>query len=81
MGPQVARREVAIRRRDGEPVVSDERYFLVQVTDDSLSRGDWTAFEREVMVEHRWWSREELARTDLTVWPEDLGAMLDAAPL
>ena len=49
---------------DGEHVVSDERYFLVRVTDDSLSRANWTAFEREVMVEHRWWSREELAQTE-----------------
>jgi len=54
MGPEVARREVAIQRPDGEPVVSDERYFLVQVPDDSRSRADWTAFERELMVEHRW---------------------------
>jgi 8-oxo-dGTP pyrophosphatase MutT (NUDIX family) len=79
VGPEVARREVAFQLPDGEHVVSDERYFLVQVTDDSLSRTNWTAFEREVMVEHRWWSREELARTAATVWPENLLAMLDSA--
>jgi 8-oxo-dGTP pyrophosphatase MutT (NUDIX family) len=79
VGPEVARREVAIQLPDGEHVLSDERYFLVQVTDDSLSRTNWTAFEREVMVEHRWWSREELSRTEATVWPENLLAMLDAA--
>jgi 8-oxo-dGTP pyrophosphatase MutT (NUDIX family) len=79
VGPEIARREVAIQLPDGEHVLSDERYFLVQVTDDSLSRTDWTAFEREVMVEHRWWSREELSRTEATVWPENLLAMLDSA--
>ncbi len=79
VGPEVARREVAFQLPDGEHVVSDERYFLVRVTDDSLSRTNWTAFEREVMVEHRWWSREELAQTAATVWPENLLAMLDSA--
>jgi hypothetical protein len=49
------------------------------VTGDALSRANWTAFEREVMVEHRWWSREELSRTEATVWPENLSEMLDAA--
>jgi 8-oxo-dGTP pyrophosphatase MutT (NUDIX family) len=81
VGAEVARREVAIQLPDGEHVTADERFFLVRVPDDSLSRADWTAFEREVMVEHRWWSREELARTELTVWPENLVAMLDAATL
>jgi 8-oxo-dGTP diphosphatase len=81
VGAEVARREVAIQLPDGEHVTADERFFLVRVPDDSLSRADWTAFEREVMVEHRWWSREELARTELTVWPENLVAMLDTATL
>jgi 8-oxo-dGTP pyrophosphatase MutT (NUDIX family) len=79
VSPEVARREVAFQLPDGEHVVSDERYFLVRVTDDALSRANWTAFEREVMVEHRWWSREELAQTAATVWPENLLALLDSA--
>ena len=28
--------------------------------------------EREVMVEHRWWSASELGATDEVVFPEDL---------
>jgi hypothetical protein len=79
VGPEVARREVAFQLPDGEHVVSDERYFLVRVTDDTLSRANWTAFEREVMVDHRWWSRDELLRTEATVWPENLSEMLDVA--
>ena len=79
VGPEVARREVAFQLPDGEHVVSDERYFLVRVTDDTLSRANWTAFEREVMVDHRWWSRDELLRTEATVWPENLAQMLAAA--
>jgi 8-oxo-dGTP pyrophosphatase MutT (NUDIX family) len=79
VGPEIARHEVALQLPDGEHVVSDERYFLVRVTGDTLSRDNWTAFEREVMVDHRWWSREELARTKATVWPERLLEMLGAA--
>jgi 8-oxo-dGTP pyrophosphatase MutT (NUDIX family) len=79
VGPEVARREVAIQLPDGEHVVSDERYFLVRITDDTLSWANWTALEREVMVAHRWWSRDELARTEARVWPENLAQMLAAA--
>jgi 8-oxo-dGTP pyrophosphatase MutT (NUDIX family) len=79
VGSEVARREVAFQLPDGEHVVSDERYFVVRVTDDTLSRANWTAFEREVMVEHRWWSRDELLLTEATIWPENLSEMLDAA--
>jgi 8-oxo-dGTP pyrophosphatase MutT (NUDIX family) len=81
VGVEVARREFTLQLPDGEHVTADERFFLVRVPDDSLSRTDWTALEREVMVEHRWWSREELAQTELTVWPENLVAMLDAVAL
>ena len=81
VGVEVARREFTLQLPDGEFVTADERFFLVRVPVDSLSRTDWTAFEREVMVEHRWWSREELALTELTIWPENLVAMLDAATL
>ena len=79
VGPEIARREVALQLPDGEHVVSDERYFLVRITDDTLSWANWTDFEREVMVEHRWWSREELIHTEAAVWPENLPEMLASA--
>ena len=47
--------------------------------DNALSRDDWTDLEREVMVEHRWWSLEDLSRTEATVWPENLREMIEAA--
>jgi 8-oxo-dGTP pyrophosphatase MutT (NUDIX family) len=76
VGPEIAHREVAIQLPDGEHVVSDERYFLVRVTSDALSWAHWNDLEREVMVEHRWWSRDELLATEATVWPENLPEML-----
>ena len=79
VGSEVARREVALQLPDGEHVVQDERYFVVRVTDNALSRDAWTDLEREVMVEHRWWSLEELSRTEATVWPENLREMIETA--
>lgn len=78
VGPEVARREVALQLPDGEHVVQDERFFVVRVTDNALSKDDWTDLEREVMVEHRWWSLDELSQTEATVWPENLRAMIEA---
>jgi hypothetical protein len=59
--------------------MADERYFLVRSEETSLSRDGWTALETEVMVDHRWWSRDELAQTSDTVWPENLLAMISDA--
>jgi len=36
VGPEVARREVALQLPDGEHVVQDERYFVIRVTDNVL---------------------------------------------
>ena len=78
LGKEIARREVALQLPDGEHAISDERYFVVRVAADALSWESWTDFEREVMVEQRWWSRQDLLETKATVWPENLVEMLDA---
>jgi 8-oxo-dGTP pyrophosphatase MutT (NUDIX family) len=67
VGSEVARREVALQLPDGEHVVQDERFFLVYAEGEELSRTRWTELEREVMVEHRWWSMDELSQTQATV--------------
>jgi len=79
VGPQVARREVMIQLSDGEHVLADERYFLLEAQNETLSRDGWTTDEAEILAAHRWWSPQELARTSETIWPENLPAMLDAA--
>lgn len=79
LGMEIAHREVVLQLPDGEHAISDERYFVVRAADDVLSWENWTDFEREVMVEHHWWSRQELRQTRATVWPENLAEMLDAA--
>jgi 8-oxo-dGTP diphosphatase len=76
VGPQVGQREFVLQLSDGEHVVADERFFRVEAKEATLSRDEWTVEEAEVMVAHRWWSRDELSQTSETVWPENLIEML-----
>jgi 8-oxo-dGTP diphosphatase len=73
---QVAEREFAFQLHDGEYVMAEERFFLVRVTEQSLSRDNWTHIENEVMTDHRWWSVEELTSSVEAVFPETLVAIL-----
>lgn len=61
---------------DGTYVRADERFFLVRVEEQSLSKEGWTELERDVMAEHRWWTLDELRRTSDAVFPDDIPAIL-----
>jgi 8-oxo-dGTP pyrophosphatase MutT (NUDIX family) len=75
-GPQVGQRTATFRTPDGETVIADERYFLIQVDALDVSSDRWTQLEREVMAEHRWWSPTDLGATTDQVWPENLHDLL-----
>ncbi|TMJ00310.1 MAG: NUDIX domain-containing protein [Alphaproteobacteria bacterium] len=75
-GREVARKEFILQLETGESVMADERYFVVTVPDQSMSRDGWTELEKRVMTEYRWWSLQELAEATEKVWPEDLIAMV-----
>ena len=75
-GPEIARREFVLRLSSGEQVMADERFFVVEHDGSALSREGWTPEETRVMTDHRWWPRDELARTTDTVFPENLLTML-----
>jgi 8-oxo-dGTP pyrophosphatase MutT (NUDIX family) len=72
IGPEVGSREFVLQLPDGDHVVAEERFFVVQAEHTDLSRDGWTAQEHEVMADHRWWSMAELAQTSEAVWPDDL---------
>jgi 8-oxo-dGTP pyrophosphatase MutT (NUDIX family) len=63
---------------DGVTYLQDEHYFVVTVERFEVSSASWTDLERRVVVEHRWWSRDELDDTHDTVFPEGLGELLGA---
>ena len=76
VGPEVADREFVLQLGDGERVLAEERFFVVHVASPALSRDHLTPDEIEVMIDHRWWSIEELMSTDDAVFPTTLVAML-----
>lgn len=75
----VGRREFPLQLPDGEHVLAVEKYFLVESGTESISQDGWTAQEREVMADHKWWSREALSRSTEIIYPPELVAMLEVA--
>jgi 8-oxo-dGTP pyrophosphatase MutT (NUDIX family) len=62
-------------------VEQDEVFFGVTVPPFDVDDAGHTEEERLTMTAHRWWTREELATTEETVWPTvllDLWAALDS---
>ena len=76
VGAQVGQRMFVLQLPDGEHVMADERFFVVRAGSDAVSSERWAALEQEVMTEHRWWSRAELAQSREVIFPEDLHEML-----
>ena len=76
VGEQVARRQFPLKLHDGEEVMADERYYRIDVTDAVISHASWTELERQVMHEHRWWTRDELLATTERVFPEGLVGLI-----
>ncbi|MEI7188800.1 NUDIX hydrolase [Dickeya dianthicola] len=75
-GPCVAAQSFSMAMPNGDTVLADERFFIIPITDSTIHTDAWTAHEREVMREHRWWSRDELLATRDTFYPERLVEML-----
>lgn len=53
-----------------------EHYFVARVGMPALDDSGWTEVERQVIVEHRWWTVAELRSTGETVYPEGLADLL-----
>ena len=62
----------------GEPVKTLERFFLVRSPTATLSTGNWTDIEKEVMRAHRWWTVDELIATAETIFPPRFGYLVEA---
>lgn len=55
-------------------------YFFYHRTDiATIDVTGHTAFEREAMQEHRWFTRVDLASWPETIYPQDIGALIDRA--
>jgi 8-oxo-dGTP diphosphatase len=76
VGQEVAEREFVLQLHDGEYVIAEERFFLVRVAGQSISQDHRTPLETEVLIDHRWWSVDELMSASEVVFPETLVAIL-----
>ncbi len=61
---------------EGAGYEQQETYFLVRTPHLVIAQGGWTDVEKATVVDHRWWSIEDLRRTSDIVYPEDLAALL-----
>jgi 8-oxo-dGTP diphosphatase len=77
-GPEVARRVVDFVTFEGVAVTADERYFRIDIDSCEVRAGALTESERELLVGHRWFSRNDIPAHDELIYPADLVEMLDA---
>ncbi len=62
---------------EGTAYDQEETYFLVRTPSLVIAQEGWTDVEKAAVVDHRWWSLEDLRRTSDVVHPEDLPRLLE----
>ena len=60
-GPVILSRGNDFVTAGGEPVTADERYFRIRVPAGEIATHGHTELEREIMREHRWFTRAHVA--------------------
>lgn len=75
-GPVVLHRAVEFEF-DGMIFEQAEEFFLVRTPVFALDTSGWSRIEVATVVEHRWWTIDELRTTTDTVFPEGLVELLD----
>ena len=76
-GPVVTARGNDFVTATGEPVTADERYFRVRVPAGEIATHGHTELEREIMREHRWFTRAELHDWQEPIFPPEILNLLD----
>ena len=61
----------------GEPVTADERYVRIRVPVGEIVTHGHTELEREIMREHRWFTRTELHDWHEPIFPPEILNLLD----
>lgn len=77
LGPVVATR-VAEFEFDEREFRQTEWFFAVRVPRFSPRVDGWDAIEQRALLDHRWWTVEELATTDEAVYPIELAEVVHA---
>jgi 8-oxo-dGTP pyrophosphatase MutT (NUDIX family) len=61
----------------GTDYFQDNEFYAVRVQHHDVDISRFTELEATFVVEHRWWSKDELRTTSDTVYPECLPDLLD----
>ena len=75
LGPWVWQHERVLNLTQGRTLLH-ERFFLAHVTGARVDLANLYPYEQETHRDYRWWSSEEIARSDEQFLPRDLAAVL-----
>ena len=78
-GPVVAERGNDFVTSRGEPVTADERFFRIRVPSGEIVTHGHTDHERDIMQQHRWFTRAELAEWHEPIVPGEILSLIDRA--
>ena len=77
-GPVIAARGNDFVTATGEPVTADERYFRICVPASEIATHGHTDLEREIMRDHRWFTRAELREWAEPIFPPEILNLLES---
>lgn len=75
LGPVVFEREVEFFF-ENQHYRQSEKFYRVLVDAQPLNDAGWTDVERRSVLDHRWWTVDELRETPETVYPAELPELL-----
>jgi 8-oxo-dGTP diphosphatase len=83
VGAAVAVRQTSFQLSTGEMVSAEEHYFIVRTNQAIDIGGNPDPVERAFIAEAKWWSSDDIASSDETVFPENIAEMVrdSVAPL
>lgn len=70
--PEVYYRNPIYTLKSGEKVQSVEKFFLVALVEDSFSFDHWTESEKKRMLAGKWWSVEEIEKSEDEFFTKDI---------
>jgi 8-oxo-dGTP pyrophosphatase MutT (NUDIX family) len=77
LGPVIATR-VAFFEFEGRRFRQSESFFAVNVQAFTPQHHGWDEAEQRALLDHRWWSVDELRGTDEAVYPRELADVVQA---
>ena len=75
-GPVIWRSDGPLILPSGEPVMMREHFIVAQCAGGEPSRAGWEELERQLVLDLRWWSLDELRACTDVVYPAGLAALL-----